>query len=48
LEVIYAFKNTPEQSVYVGQQMDIYLQEGVSQPEDCASGLQAKPVAKPR
>lgn len=27
LEVIYAFRNTPEQTVYVGQQMDVYLHE---------------------
>ena len=27
LQLIYAFRNTPERPVYVGQQMDVYLQE---------------------
>jgi multidrug efflux pump subunit AcrA (membrane-fusion protein) len=36
LQVIYAFPNTPEQSVYVGQQMDVYLQESpANAPEEC-------------
>jgi RND family efflux transporter MFP subunit len=34
LQVIYAFPNTSEQSVYVGQQMDVYLQETSEKPAE--------------
>jgi hypothetical protein len=27
LEVIYAFKNTSDRAVYVGQQMDVFIDE---------------------
>jgi RND family efflux transporter MFP subunit len=46
LQVIYAFPNTTEQAIYVGQQMDVYIEETPVKPAETVKTTPSSKVAE--